>query len=292
MTPETERTLRAAGEAADDAVDLGETALALGAADMPDLVLDPYRDHLARLARDVAARADARGTRSGTGTGDAEAQAAALADVLAGEFGYDGDRVTYDDMANANLVRVIERRRGLPVALGILYIHAGRANGWHVSGVNFPGHFLVRLNGRIAGGAPPVFIDPFAGGRVLDEEALAALFARMQGAGSDTAGALDAACRPVSARSVLLRLQNNIFTRAREARDAARAAAVIARMTLIAPREPVLWLERGRIEAETGNLMAAREAYARAGELALADGQGAVAREARAESDRLRRSLN
>ena len=304
MTPEIERILRAAGEAADDAVDLGDTALALAAADMPDLVLDPYRAHLARLARETGARAAA--LAAGLPDADpARAQARALADVLAGDYGYDGDRVTYDDVANANLVRVIDRRRGLPVALGVLYIHAGRTNGWRISGVNFPGHFLVRLNGRIAGGPAPVLVDPFAGGRILDEATLEALYARMRGldaaaepadargdAPADAGAGLEAACAPVSARAVLLRLQNNIYTRALERRDGARAAAILERMLAIAPREAMLWHERGRLDAQAGNMLAARSAYGRAAELALERGRTELAREAQRQLDRLRRRLN
>src|SRR3546814_8592275 len=43
------------------------------------------------------------------------------------EFGYHGDTESYDDPQNADLVRVIDRRMGLPVSLGVLYIHAARA---------------------------------------------------------------------------------------------------------------------------------------------------------------------
>ena len=304
MTPELDRVLRAAGEAADDAIDLAETALALGASDMPDLVLDPYRAHLARIAEDVAARAAALAGPDAQSadparreTGITRARAQALADVIAGDFGYDGDRVTYDDMANANLVRVIDRKRGLPVALGLIYIHAGRANGWAVSGVNFPGHFLVRLNGMVQGGPPPVMIDPFSGGQVLDEDEVVGLLARVRGLDEDSDGGpsqadLDQALAPVTARAVLLRLQNNIYTRALQARDTARAHAILARMTAIAPRDASLWLERGRLDGELGNLMSARQAFARAAELALADGRNQIVREARAASDSLRMRLH
>ncbi|WP_461494487.1 transglutaminase family protein [Pyruvatibacter sp.] len=303
MTPELDRILRAAGEAADDALDLAHTALALGAADMPDLVLDPYHAHLARIVSDVAARAKALETPDAQSADPTRreaartrAQAQALADVIAGDFGYDGDRVTYDDMANANLVRVIDRKRGLPVALGLLYIHAGRANGWAVSGVNFPGHFLVRLNGVVQGGPPPVMIDPFSGGQVLDEDAITSLLARVQGLEDDqddpSMADLERALAPVSARAVLLRLQNNIYSRASQARDLTRADAILSRMTAIAPRDPALWLERGSLDGETGSLMSARKAYARAAELALAEGRGQIAREAKSRADKLRMSLN
>jgi len=306
MTAELDRILRTAGDAADDAIDLAETALALGAADMPDLVLDPYRAHLARIAADVGARASVLDRRAGP-TGDRAAadirqtlaRAQALADVIAGEYGYDGDRVTYDDMANANLVRVIDRKRGLPVALGVIYIHAGRANGWAVGGVNFPGHFLVRLNGAVHGGPPPVLIDPFAGGQILEEDAALALLARVHGLAEDedeplrpSPADLAQALAPVPARTVLLRLQNNMYTRALHAKAPERAGTILARMTAIAPRDPALWLERGRLDGASGNLMAARAAYARCAELALAAGKPHMARDAKAHADRLRRSLN
>jgi regulator of sirC expression with transglutaminase-like and TPR domain len=70
---------------------------------------------------------------------------AALTQVMAEEHGYNGDRQHYDDLQNANLIRVIDRRRGLPVALGILYLHAARAQGWRAAGINFPGHFLIAV---------------------------------------------------------------------------------------------------------------------------------------------------
>src|SRR3546814_8702530 len=54
-------------------------------------------------------------------------RAIALAGVLLAEFGYHGDTESYDDPQNADLVRVIDRRMGLPVSLGVLYIHAARA---------------------------------------------------------------------------------------------------------------------------------------------------------------------
>ncbi len=62
-------------------------------------------------------------------------------------YGYRGDAETYDDLANANLIRVIERRKGLPVALGVMWLHAARAAGWAAHGVDFPAHFLVALEG-------------------------------------------------------------------------------------------------------------------------------------------------
>ncbi|WP_457824685.1 transglutaminase family protein, partial [Staphylococcus aureus] len=70
------------------------------------------RSYRSGLARDAVAAA------ASVPLDDLPARAAALAELLAGQHGYSGDTETYDDLANANLIRVIERRKGLPVALG------------------------------------------------------------------------------------------------------------------------------------------------------------------------------
>src|SRR3546814_6980246 len=74
-------------------------------------------------------------------------------------------------MSNADMMRVIDRRRGLPVAPGILYLHGARAQGWPICGLNFPGPFLLRLDL----GAERTSIDPFNGGETRDASALRAL---------------------------------------------------------------------------------------------------------------------
>ncbi len=109
------------------------------------------------------------------------------------DHGYGGDVENYDDPANANLIRVIERRRGLPVALGILWLHAARAAGWAAHGIDFPGHFLLALTGR---GEQRV-VDVFAGGAALDARDLRALIKRVEGAeGGVAAGPAAADERP------------------------------------------------------------------------------------------------
>ena len=179
-------------------------------------------------------------------------------------------------------MRVIDRRRGLPVALGILYLHAATAQGWDAAGVNFPGHFLLRLDAA----GKRVLIDPFDGGRTLDAAELRRLLKRAVGE--------EAELRPLhmagmTTRDVLLRLLNNLKGRALKAGDIERSAAVLRRMTLIAPRHALSWAELGWIEWKVGNArraIAALESY-----LALdADGKGH--RHAAELIQRIKRQLN
>lgn len=255
MTPaDAEAVLRTAGDAADDAVDLAATALAFAVFERPEAGERRYRDHLETLAVDVRAAQ----------TGDSTAERAhTLRTVLADKHGYAGDTEAYDDLRNADLSQVIDRRRGLPVALAILWLHAGRAQGWSMAGLNFPGHFLIRLDGV----GESLILDPFNSGRILETAELRALLKAFSGPDAELAPEHYAA---LPNRAILLRLQNNIKIRLLNASEFARAMPVIERMLLVAPRDAVLWHEAGLVHRRLENLLSAMRCLERAHELAEA----------------------
>src|SRR5207253_4907287 len=124
--------LRGLAALASPILPIGEAALALASYERPRVGLARYRQHLATIARDVGRHSGAVGlqpTGSSRG-GDLAARVQALNEIILLKYGYSGDELTYDDLQNANLMRVVDRRKGLPVALGILYLHAARAQGW------------------------------------------------------------------------------------------------------------------------------------------------------------------
>ncbi len=251
--------LSAIGAGADVDIDLAEAALLLASFDRPEVLLDDYRRRLADIVQDLAGECDRAGAaESQTLAG----RAAIVATVIAERHEFTGDRETYDDMANANLISVLDRRRGLPVALSIVYIHAARALGWFMEGLNFPGRFLVRL------GAPDgrAVLDPFDGGRLRDAVALRELLKLGAGASAELAPEHFTAA---GNRDILLRLQNNIKVRMLQADRVEGAVGVLERMLLIAPKEPLLWLEAGGHYARLGNLRSAIEAAERCRGLAV-----------------------
>jgi regulator of sirC expression with transglutaminase-like and TPR domain len=242
-----EAFLREIGSMGDGPLPLAPAALALAALGRPRVDLGRYHHHLAALARDVGAEA--------RGSSDIERHVAALNTVILARYGYRGDTLTYEDLQNANLMRVIDRRKGLPVALGILYIHAARAQGWDMAGLAFPGHFLVRLDG---GGR--AILDPFHGGGERSPAELRDLLKAVAGMDAELTPAHYA---PVSDRDVLLRLQNNLKLRLVESRQLEKALTVIDAMMLFAPQHSALLREAGLIHAELGNLKAAIAAFER-----------------------------
>lgn len=219
--------LDAIGQLPDTEIDVAGAALQLARIDAPDADWEAASAHLSLLARDAVeyCNADDPGDR-----------ARILAMLVGGRHGYAGDTRTYEDVANANLISVIGRKRGLPVSLGVLWMHTARAAGWGAHGVDFPGHFLVALEGRAA----QAVIDPFGGGTTLDARALRALLKRVEGEKAELRPGLLA---PASTRAVLLRLQNNIKSRRLRANDLPGALVCAEDMLRFAPDTAPLWRE-------------------------------------------------
>jgi regulator of sirC expression with transglutaminase-like and TPR domain len=240
---EAREILRQIGDQPDDAIDLAEAALALAALGLPTADLSGYRRHIQAIVADLAERVD-DGFRE---SDSLEARIALLRQVIGERHGYSGDHDTYDDLQNANMMRVIDRRRGLPVALGILYMHAARSQGWSIVGLNFPGHFLVRVDL----GSARAIIDPFNEGQVRNVVDLRDLLKATAGSAAELS---PDHYQPVANRDVLLRLQNNIKLRHLSAHDIPKALEILEGMRLFAPHEPALWRETGLLEAHTGKL--------------------------------------
>lgn len=220
---------------------LDEAALVLALVDRPGIDLGRYHD----LLDAVEARLVAVGGRAETSAERAEN----LALVLADEFGFAGDAETYDDPANADLISVLDRRRGLPVSLSILWVSMARRLGWVADVLDVPGHVLVVVGAEAA----PVIVDPFAGGVRVDAEHLAALVRAHVGA--DQAATHVAA---MSNRAVLVRLLQNQASRAEQGGQGRRALELYRRMTMTAAAYPHAWWQRARLELVDEEIAAAR----------------------------------
>jgi len=253
---EADAILRHAGQQEDDDIDLGHVALALSLRQEPSPKksffkrglfayrwhpLSRYQRHLETIAKDV--QHCFRRNKGQT----AEDCLAALNEAIIARQGYSGDSETYEDLRNANFMRVMDRKRGLPVALGILFIAAARAQGWDAKGIDFPGHFLFRLEYQ----GTRLIIDPFHHGLTHDAASLRALLKIVTG--QETA--LDPEhYRPTTNREILLRLQNNLKLRLVRGRHVEKAADIVEAMLLFAPNRTMLWREYALLQAHVGNI--------------------------------------
>lgn len=255
---DAEAVLRAMGQCDPLAMDLTAAALACSIHEHPDAPSAEALDVLEQLI--AAARASQPQTVE------------ALAQLLFGRFGFEGDGETYDDPANADLRAVLVRRKGLPVALGVVWRHVARALGLPLAGTNMPGHFVMRM--EAADG--PVLVDVFQGGAILDHAALQTM-AHQAG----EAGLTPRMIEPVPDVLLAIRLQTNLAARARVAGELEAWERAAWRRALLLPSDTGIQLEHAEAAAACGLLSRARQAA----ELALASARN------EAQADAARRIL-
>lgn len=232
----------------DGDIELNSAALALSALDHEGVDLAPYLDQLRTIthALDIARRAQGDAVLA-TGAG----QGAVLAAIIGGELGFAGDSESYDAPLNADMIRVLDRKRGLPVSLAILYVAAARRLGWKADALNTPSHVLV----AIGPAASQAFIDPFHGGAPVSPARLTALFERATGPGE---WAAQNKAEPMSNRMTLVRLLRNQAIRAEQETDIDRACTVYQRMTIVAPDHGHGWWHLARLQLILGRIEEAR----------------------------------
>jgi regulator of sirC expression with transglutaminase-like and TPR domain len=143
--------------------------------------------------------------------------------------------------ADSYLHRAIERRRGLPITLSLIYIELGRAIGLKLAGVGFPGHFLVKL---VLADATLV-IDVHAQGATLSAEQLQArLDAVLR---STEPHPLHVYLRAGDARSIIARMLRNLRNVHARERDWHAVLEIQNRMIAVLPEAPDERLERAEI---------------------------------------------
>jgi len=236
------------GTLADESIPLAEAALALSNSHRNGRSMQRYSHHLDLLGTQVA---DRYMTLLNAGARDvATTCLAALKHVLSDVHAYHGNKHDYDNLDNADLACVIDNSKGLPIALAILYIHAGRAQGWSIDALNMPGHVLCRIEHN----AERVIFDPFESCKMMEAQDIRALLKRLLGESAELSASY---FEPTSRRDILIRLQNNIKLRQIEGEDYAEALVTVEDMMKIAPDEYRLDLDAGVLYAKTEQPLAA-----------------------------------
>jgi regulator of sirC expression with transglutaminase-like and TPR domain len=250
-----EDILEQAGTLEDKDLNLANIALAMAASESPhkkDIIhIERYQHHIQTMIDEVALR---YGELLQEGADDnAATQLAALKHIISDKHGYEGDTENYDDLQNVNLMRVIERRKGMPVAIALLYIHVGLAQGWDVAALNFPAHVVCRIQKD----SQILLFDPFYQCKTLQAADLRHLLKSLV---SEQAELSAEYYEPSTKRDVLIRMQNNIKLRMVEAEDYEGAVRAVEMMRKLDPDEYRLLLDAGVLYARTNQAMAAIDA--------------------------------
>jgi regulator of sirC expression with transglutaminase-like and TPR domain len=202
---------------------LDYAALLIGAWDYPQRDVDIYREQLDSIASFAAPEV----TRASGGIG----RARAISDCLFERLGFCGNTDDYYDPRNSFLADVLDRRTGIPISLSVLYLEVARRVGVLAQGVNFPGHFLVRVAIEDAW----LFLDPFAGGRALTPADLEALLKKTTTPDAVLEPAVIAAA---SKRQILARMLVNLAGIYGRQGDLVRSLDVLERLAVLEPNNP------------------------------------------------------
>lgn len=244
---EAEAILTAAGQAEDDVFPLLEAAIACAIHDHPLRDPEPVR----ALAHNACERLKER--IGGESPDDA------LSETLCADLRLNGDLIHFDHPGNTDIIAVAERRRGLSAALAVFYLHAAREAGIAAAGVDFPGHFMIRVETPEG----PVALDPFSQGRLILPSELTRRALRA-GLMPHVADRLDILMAPVTDRQSLIRLQNVLFSRAIRGQDYEAAERSALRRALLDPDDHRPWLDVASAREKQGALAGSLQALSRA----------------------------
>jgi regulator of sirC expression with transglutaminase-like and TPR domain len=233
MATDPYNEFRRAVEQPETALDLGRAALAIARAEYPQLDTAAYLGRIDQLASEVGEHlsSEERGPHRSI---------AALNYVLFQRVGFRGNREDYFDAKNSFLNEVIERRRGIPITLSVLYMEVARRIGLPLLGVGFPGHFLVKYLDT----DQEIVIDPFDGGDIKTRDGLERLLFGLYGKIVALTPDLLAA---VSKRQIIRRMLNNLKFIYIKRRDLVKALAALDRMMIAEPNLAEDLRERGQI---------------------------------------------
>lgn len=173
----------------------------------------------AQLSQQLDALADRVKTRrealQKVGGTDAEVAVQAVCEVLFQEEKFQGNVNDYRNPDNSSLEQVLKTRTGLPILLSHVAIAVGRRADIPLKGVPTPGRYLFKYDNP--GTADDLYIDPFAGGKILSRQDRSELFP-----GVDP----DQMVEPQSPREDLIRMLVNLETHlyGRDLSDAAELA--------------------------------------------------------------------
>lgn len=181
-----------------------------------------------------------------------EEQTGVLATHLYERMGFRGNSDDYYDPRNWFVNDVLERRLGIPISLALIYTEICDRVGVVARGVNFPGHFLVRIEDP-AGGEPRI-VDPFTNGRVMSRAGLLRLLRHAIPASSRVESSL---LEPASIRAILVRFLNNLRAIYAERQDLPHLVMVLSRLLELRPGTASYLRDRGLAAARLGASRAA-----------------------------------
>lgn len=232
-------------------IDLAQASLVIAAEEYPQLDVPAYLARIDALAGTLRAR-----LRGDISPAD---RLQMLSHYLFDELGFAGNSDDYYDPRNSYLSDVIDRKLGIPITLSVLYIEVGRRLGLPLSGVSFPGHFLVKC--ALRDGA--VVLDVFAKGASLGIKDLQQRLRALSGGRDVPPEAVMRLLGAAPPAEIIARMLRNLKAIYAERGDKARALTAMNHVIDLTPQAADALRERARLLEELECFRAALADYER-----------------------------
>ncbi len=236
-------------EAPREKMNLAEAALVIAGDEYPALDVAAYVQRIDELAQTFKQRLHADISPADT--------LKLLNRYMFDELGFAGNSDDFYDPRNSYLNDVIDRKLGIPITLSVLFIEVGRRLGLPLSGVSFPGHFLVKC--ALRDGA--VVLDTYAKGASLGIKDLQKRLRVLSG-GVDVAP--EAVMRLLTAAppaEIIARMLRNLKAIHAERGEKTRALTAMNRVLDLCPEAADAYRDRGRLFEELDCFSAAQADY-------------------------------
>ncbi len=226
----------------DGEIDLAAAALLVAREEYPSLEVGGYLRRLNEMSEEVRDRIGAERHPLTV--------AAGLSRYLFSESGFCGTEEEYFDPRSSYLNDVLDRRKGIPLSLSIVYMEVARRAGFEVQGVGLPGHFIVKHPHP----GDEIFVDPFNGGAVLSAGDCAAKVREIYGGAVTFQPFMLGA---VTKRQILSRAIHNLKTIYLAARRHEKALIMVELLLILAPWDLDEIRDRGMLRYHLGDLAGA-----------------------------------
>ncbi|MBV9177768.1 MAG: transglutaminase family protein [Nitrososphaeraceae archaeon] len=169
--------------------------------------------------------------------------------------GFKANVQDYHNPLNSYLNIVLQHKFGIPITLSILYMRIAYSVNFKLYPVNFPAHFLVKH--VLDDDNSEIIIDPFNGGRIMDDYALKALLDQFYP--HQNIPLTRAFIEKATAVQVMIRMLNNLKASYYEAQDLDKSEIANEMIIAIDQHNPDAIRDKGMILLKRGKSIKALE---------------------------------
>ena len=234
MTPQAERFEQMVS-GPDEAINLAEAALLIASEEYPGLDIAAYLARLDEMAATLRRRLRADISPADT--------IVALNRFLFDEHGFSGNAADYYDPRHSFLNDVLDRKRGIPLTLALVYMEIGRRIGLPVQGISFPAHFLVKCQLREG----MVVLDPYAKGISLSFDEIRRRIKSLRNDAEPPRSVIAGMLATASNKDILVRMLRNLKGIYSHHQQWLKALAATDRIISVMPELAEEYRDRGMI---------------------------------------------